>query len=71
MANSIVTYEDEDEQPGRNTARASIRFGKFEASAELDVTPRGLFAVGGMVSLILVSVVPIVVAATRKAPRRL
>ena len=70
MAYDIVRTAPEAErmEPQRNQARASVRFGSFQAHVELDVTPRGLLAVGGLVSVILLSVVPIVVAATRKVP---
>jgi hypothetical protein len=51
------------------TARARMRAGSgFEAEASVTVTPMGLLAVGGLVGAILISVVPIVRAARRRAP---
>jgi hypothetical protein len=52
----------------RNKLRAAIKFGSFEANLQVDVTSVGLLAIGGLVSAILLSVVPIVHAATRKIP---
>lgn len=49
----------------RNTARAHLKIGSFEASAHVDVTPAGLIAIGGLVATILISVVPIVLAAQK------
>lgn len=61
---------DEKGLGGRsNTARASFKAGSFEANCEVSVTPRGLVAIGFLVSSILLSVTPIL-AATRKLPRR-
>ncbi len=53
-------------------SRASVRFGwgsaRFEA--DVDVTPTTMLAVGGMVGMILLAVVPIVQAGGRAARRR-
>lgn len=45
-----------------------MRLGAFEADVDVDVTTKGLLAIGGLVAAILLSVVPIVYAATRKLP---
>jgi len=53
-------------------SRASVRFGwgraRFEA--DVDVTPTTMLAIGGMVGMILLAVVPIVQAGGRAARRR-
>jgi hypothetical protein len=54
----------------RNTARASLKVGSFQADLEVNVTPRGLMAIGFLVSSILVSVSPIILAATGKLPEK-
>lgn len=51
---------------GRNTAQASLEMGQFRIRVEADMTPSGLVAVGILVSSILLSVTPIILAATRK-----
>ena len=52
------------------TARASMRAGSgFEAEASVTVSPAGLLAIGGLVAVILLSVVPIVHASRRRVPR--
>ena len=55
-------------EPG--TARASYRLAwgslHLEADAEVHVTPRTLLAIGGMVGMILLGVVPIVAASRRR-----
>jgi len=53
-----------------NTARATFKAGTFEANCQVSVTPRGLVAIGFLVSAILLSVAPIILAATRKLPPR-
>lgn len=70
MANDLISTEPSaGSAKRRNHARAHLRAGKFEAEIEVDISSRGLLAVGGLVSMILLSVAPIVVAATRGAPR--
>lgn len=59
-----------DISPERNTARAGLKVGSFEANVEVDLTPKGLVAIGFLVSAILISVTPIILAATRKLPRQ-
>ncbi len=50
------------------TARATLRAGKFVMEAEARATPVGLLAIGGMVAAILLSVPPILHASrARKA----
>ena len=53
-------------------SRASVRMavGQARFEADVEITPTALLAIGGMVAAILVGVVPIVVAATRKLPNR-
>ncbi len=61
----------QDESSGeRNRARASFKVRSAAMDIEVDVTPRGLMAIGFLVSAILLSIAPIVVAATRKLPPR-
>jgi hypothetical protein len=50
------------------SARARIAIGPFAAEAQVEVTPIGLLAAGALVSAILLSVVPIVRAATTRHP---
>lgn len=69
MRARMITNQDHPSE-ARNSARASLKVRSFEANLEVDVTPRGLVAIGFLVSAILLSVVPIVVAATRKLPPR-
>jgi hypothetical protein len=52
----------------RQTARARVALGRFEAEAEVTVTPAGLVAIGALVSGILLAVVPIVRAARKPRP---
>ena len=50
------------------TARAAIRLGdRFVMESEVNVTPLGLLAIGGLVAAILLSVPPIIRASTRAA----
>jgi hypothetical protein len=46
--------------------RARFGFGTFSAEAEMAVTPAGMLAFGGLVSMILLSVTPIVLAARKR-----
>lgn len=59
---------------GRSRGRASIKAGKFETVVDVDVTPSLFLAIGGLVSMILLSVPPIIragkEAARAKADRR-
>ena len=53
------------------TASAALRFGRsVSLDAQVNVTPLGLLAIGGLVSAILLSVPPIVRAAARAARAR-
>lgn len=52
-----------DAKLGKNRARVHLRAGRVEASAEVDITSTGLLAVGALVSMILLSVSPIIRAA--------
>ena len=51
-------------------ASLKLRCGPFSSEAEVEISSRGLIAVGALVSGILLSVVPVIWVATRKAPRR-
>ena len=71
MAQDVISrHEAEPKEPrtGRHRARAAIKAGGFEARAEVDISTKGLLAVGALVSVILLSVAPIVRAA--KGSRR-
>ena len=73
MSRHVVPLERDPHAQGatrRNHARAGLRIGSFEAHAEVDVSTKGLLAIGFLVSAILLSVAPIIVAATRKLPPR-
>lgn len=61
-----ITHRKRD----RNSARLQMKMGSFEMDAEVNVTARGLVAIGFLVSAILLSVAPIVHEATRKSPPR-
>jgi hypothetical protein len=64
MQQELVMRSDRvDAKPGRNRARFQFRAGRVEVSAEVDITSTGLVAVGALVSMILLSVPPIIRAA--------
>lgn len=50
-----------------NRACVSIRTRHFSARADVEVTPAGLIAIGGLVAGILLCVAPIIRAARRDA----
>jgi hypothetical protein len=53
------------------TARAALRFGnRVSLDSQINVTPLGLLAIGGLVSAILLSIPPIIRAAGKAARRR-
>lgn len=54
----------------KHTGRGHVKLGRFEASVEVDISSKGLVAIGVLVSTILLSVVPIISAAIRKRPPR-
>jgi hypothetical protein len=54
----------------RNQAMVHFQFGQSFMRLELRMTPMGLLAVGALVSSILLSVTPIIDAATRHLGRR-
>jgi hypothetical protein len=56
--------------PQINSALIDIKLGNSSARLEVQMTPAGLLAVGCLVSSILLSVVPIVTAATHHLRRR-
>lgn len=62
------SHELERGDARRNRLKASVRLGRLEADVDVDITTKGILAIGGLVSAILLSVVPIVYAATRKVP---
>jgi hypothetical protein len=68
MTDDVAKVDGKNGNGSRNMARAGVKLGAFQANVEVDVTPRGLLAVGFLVSAILLSVAPIVAAATRKVP---
>jgi hypothetical protein len=49
----------------RHVAKARIAVGPFSAEAEASISTRGLLAVAGLVSSILIAVVPIIWIAKR------
>lgn len=55
--------ERKDAEQGRNRARLHLRAGRVEATAEVDIASTGLLAIGALVSMILLSVPPIIRAA--------
>ncbi|GGF79745.1 hypothetical protein GCM10011402_35450 [Paracoccus acridae] len=59
----VTRLDKEDGEQGSNRARVHLRAGRIEASAEVDITSTGLLAIGALVSMILLSVPPIVRAA--------
>jgi len=56
--------------PKPNTAAVSLRAGRARFVARVSVTPAGLFAIGGLVSGILLSTSVLVWSATNVARRR-
>ncbi len=52
----------------RNVASLRMQIGQASFETHTEMTPQGLLAIGGMVSLILLSVVPIIWVSTRKLP---
>ena len=54
----------------RHRASWKFRCGPVATEAEIEISSRGLIAVGALVSGILLSVAPIIWVSTRKAPRR-
>jgi hypothetical protein len=53
------------------TARAALRFGnRVSLDSQINVTPLGLLAIGGLVSAILLSIPPIIRAAGKAARKR-
>jgi hypothetical protein len=57
-----------NDAPGAHTASLRIRAGSASIDGDLAISTRGLLAVGGMVSGILLSVAVLVLASTRKLP---
>lgn len=53
-----------------NRVSASVEARHLSVHLDVEVTPAGLLAIGGLVSGILLSVVPIVWVSTRKLPPR-
>jgi hypothetical protein len=71
MGTDITEYHEPHDGKANAPARARLRWSWGKASMEVDaeITPTALFAIGGMVGLILLAVVPIV-SAGGKAKRR-
>lgn len=64
MQQELATRSDRtDAEQGRNRARIHLTAGRLEAAAEVDITSTGLVAIGALVSMILLSVPPIICAA--------
>lgn len=70
MSSEVTEYETPADRPNA-PAKGRIRFawGKASMEVEAEITPSGFAAIGGMVGLILLAVVPIV-RAGGKAKRR-
>ena len=67
MATELTT-EDAPNAPARSRIR--LAWGKASVDVEAEITPTGLLAIGGMVGLILLAVVPIVSAGGKATRRR-
>jgi hypothetical protein len=63
-----TTRAGSTDAPGVHTAALRIRAGSASVDGDVAISTRGLLAVGGMVSGILLSVAVLVLAATRKLP---
>lgn len=58
-------------RPGSGRAKMNFKAGKVEAAVEVDINPSTLLAIGGLVSMILLSVPPIIRAAKdARSPRQ-
>lgn len=66
MGDSMVDEAASQNIQRSNQALIDMRFGRSHARVELKVTPLGLISVGILVSSILLSVAPIIRAATRQ-----
>ena len=53
-----------------NRAHLSFKAGRVELNVDVNTTPVGLLSIGGLVSMILLSVAPIIRASKSKAHRR-
>lgn len=62
--------ETRHREQGRSRGRATIKAGKFEAGIDLDVTPTLFLGIGCLVSMILLSVPPIIRAAKERPHRQ-
>jgi hypothetical protein len=60
--------EELDQSPNR--AHLSFKAGRVEFNLEVNITPAGLISIGGLVSMILLSIAPIIRASKSKVPRR-
>lgn len=68
MARRLTPTTDAIAAPQAHTARLRIRVGDASAEAAVSISTRGLLAVGGLVSGVLLSTAVIVAVATRKVP---
>ena len=71
MARNAMTVSrsgGHEEAPTLHSASVRIRAGSASLEADASISSRGLLAVGGMVSAILLSVAVLVLASTRKLP---
>lgn len=53
-----------------NRAHVSLKVGRVDFNADVTITPVGLLSIGGLVSMILLSVAPIIRASKSKGLRR-
>lgn len=69
MANDLQRATDATDTSQANTARMRIRIGDASIDGAVSISTRGLLAVGGLVSGILLSTAVIVLVATRRVPK--
>lgn len=69
MTHHLSKQPDRNElDRSENRARISFKAGPVEFDTDINITPAGLISIGGLVSMILLSVPPIIRAAKRKGP---
>jgi len=69
MARDLQRRTDPSDTSPAHTASLRIRIGNASVDGAVSISTRGLLAVGGLVSGILLSTAVIVLVATRKVPR--
>lgn len=70
MARDLQSTTGETGTSPAHTANLRIRIGDASIDGAVSISTRGLLAVGGLVSGILLSTAVIVLVATRKVPKR-